>query len=383
MGVFIVRIGISGTFWAEPMVGSGQYLRHLIEHLPHVGPQHEYVLFLPAYTHAEIPQIPHIAVDLVPTPFDKLHPKLAKIWYEQIELPRAALRLAVDMLHVPYYAPPRRQLVPTVVTVHDLIPLILPVYRGSMVMRAYTALATSAVRRCRQLVAVSDHTRDDIIDILKVNALQVHTIYEGVAPDYQPQSEAQISQTLQRFNITQPYFYYIGGFDVRKNLTTLLRAFGRVRRRIEQPIKLVIAGNRPKVNSAFFPALETTILDEDLAADIIFTGRVSNAENAALFAGASAFVWPSTYEGFGLPPLEAMSCGTPVISSNTSSMPEIVGEAGILLPPHDTEAWAMAMLRMLNDQALNTEYRQRGLQRASQFNWHSFAAQMIKVYEKA
>lgn len=377
-----MRIGISGTFWAEPMVGSGQYVHHLVEQLPLAGPQHEYLLFIPAYTGATIPQIPNVAVDRVPTPFDNVHPKLAKLWYEQVELPRAAARLAVDLLHVPYYAPPRRQLVPVVVTIHDIIPLILPAYRGSPLMRAYTGLATGAVKRCAQIIAVSDHTRDDVIDVLAISAQRVHTVYEGVAPEYAPPPADVIGRTLERFNLRQPFFYYIGGFDTRKNLPMLLRAFGRVRRRFGQPVQLVIGGSRPKVSSAFFPALEPIILDEGLHADVVFVGRVTNEENAALYAAAKAFVWPSQYEGFGLPPLEAMACGGAVISANSSSMPEIVGPGGVLLPPHDTEAWAVAMLQMLQDPAASAATRERGLERAKAFDWAAFAAQIVAVYER-
>ena len=377
-----MRIGISGTFWAEPHVGSGQYVRHLVEQLPIVAPQHEFLLFIPAYTGAEIPQIPNLAVDRVPTPFDTIHPKLAKLWYEQVELPRAAARLAVDVLHVPYYAPPRRQLVPVVTTVHDLIPVMLPAYRGSALMRAYTALATGAVRRSAAIVAVSDHTRDDVVDVLGISAQRVHTIYEGVAPEYQPQSEAAIGAVLKRFNLHRPYLYYIGGFDTRKNLPMLLRAFGRVRRRYGRPVQLVIGGQRPQAPSALFPALEPTILDEGLAADVVFLGRVSVEENAALYAGAAAFVWPSQYEGFGLPPLEAMACGGVVLASDISSMPEIVASGGVLLPPYDAEAWAVMMLRMLSEPELGNEYRTRGLQRAQEFNWKVFAREMIRIYER-
>lgn len=377
-----MRIGISGTFWAEPTVGSGQYVHHLVEHLPEAGPEHEYLLFIPAYTGAQIPQIPNVAVDRVPTPLDNIHPKLAKLWYEQVELPRAAARLAVDVLHVPYYAPPRRQLVPVVVTVHDLIPLILPAYRGSLPMRMYTALATSSVRRCAEIVAVSDHTRDDVVDVLGLSAQRVHTIYEGVASAYQPQAPAVVAQVLAHFNLRPPYLYYIGGFDVRKNLPMLLRAFGRVQRRYGQPVQLVIGGHRPQSGSSLFPALEPVILDEGLSTNVVFVGRVTNEQNAALYAGANAFVWPSQYEGFGLPPLEAMACGGVVVSSNVSSMPEIIGAGGILLPPHDTEAWAGSMLRLLNEPAFGTAYRQRGLARAHEFKWAVFAQQMIRVYER-
>ncbi len=377
-----MRIGISGTFWAEPHVGSGQYVRHLVHELPKVAPQHEYLVFIPAYTNPTIPKIAGVAVDRVPTPLDTLHPKLAKLWYEQVELPRAAARLAVDVLHVPYYAPPLRQLTPVITTVHDLIPLLLPDYRGSLAMRLYTSLATRAVCRSQHLIAVSDHTRDDIIDVLNVNAQRVSTVYEGVDPIYQPQPPAAIAAVRERFNLQRPYFYYIGGFDVRKNLLTLLRALGRVRRRYAGPIQLVIGGQRPTSTAALFPALESTILDEDLASDVVFVGRVSTEENAALYAGAEAFVWPSRYEGFGLPPLEAMACGAAVIASNASSMPEIIGRGGVLIAPNDTEAWATAMVRVLQDQPWRTELRQQARARADDFSWTSFAQQIVQVYER-
>lgn len=377
-----MRIGISGMFWGEPNVGSGQYVRHLVRHLPEVAPQHEYLLFLPAYAGAEIPRLANVAVDRVPTPLDKVHPRLAKLWYEQIELPRAAARLAVDVLHVPYYAPPLRQPVPVVATIHDMIPLILPDYRGPALMRAYTWLATRAVCRSAELVAVSDHTRDDVIDMLRISAQRVHTVYEGVDPRYRQQSRGQIAAALERFSLREPFIYYIGGLDVRKNIPLLLRAFGRVRRRYGKPVQLVIGGKQSGSYSALFPPLEPIILDEGLAGDVAFIGPVTTEENAALYAGAAAFVWPSRYEGFGLPPLEAMASGAAVISSDASSMPEIVGDGGLLIPPHDTEAWATAMLKMLGDEELRGSYRQRGLARAADFDWARFAGQMVAVYER-
>ena len=377
-----MRIGISGTFWAEPHVGSGQYVRHLVQHLPQVAPQHEYLLFLPAYTQAAVPKIPGVAVDRVPTPLDSVYSRFAKIWYEQVELPRAAARLAVDVLHVPYYAPPIRQLTPVVTTVHDIIPLMLSEYRGSAWMRMYTALATQGVTRSAELVAVSDHTRDDLIDVLGINAQRISTIYEAVDPIYQPQSAAAIQAVRDKYTLLQPFFYYIGGFDARKNLPLLLRAFGRVHRRYPQSIQLVIGGQRPQHSSTLYPALDQIILDEDLASSVVFTGRVSSAENAALYAGAEAFVWPSRYEGFGLPPLEAMASGAPVLAANSSSIPEIVGTGGMLLPPNDTEAWAMSMVRILTEPDWQQELRQRGYERAQIFNWSIFAAQIVQVYER-
>jgi glycosyltransferase involved in cell wall biosynthesis len=218
--------------------------------------------------------------------------------------------------------------------------------------------------------------------MLGVSAQRVHTVYEGVDARYRPQSQEQIAHVVDRFSLRQPFIYYIGGLDVRKNIPLLLRAFGRVRRRYGQPVQLVIGGKQSGTYSALFPALDPIILDEGLAGDVAFIGPVTTEENAALYAGAAAFVWPSRYEGFGLPPLEAMASGAAVISSDTSSMPEIVGDGGLLIPPHDTESWAVAMLKMLSDPELRQTYRQRGRQRAAAFDWTDFARQMVTVYER-
>lgn len=379
-----MKIGISGMFWTQPGVGSGQYLHQLVRHLPAAGPQHSYLLFIPAYPRAERPALPGVEIDVIPTPFDRKSRQLAKLWYEQVELPRAARRLGVDLLHVPYLAPPLRRTVPVVCTIHDLIPLLLPEYRGSLFFRGYTTLVTSAARRVIACIADSDHTRDDVVRHLHLPAQRVHTVYLAPAPIYRPvEDRREIEAVLREHRLREPYIYYVGGLDARKNLGTLLRAFGRVRRRFNRPVQLAIAGRPIKKPSALFPSLEPIILDEGIAADVAFLGYVSEEHNRALYSGCAAFVYPSRYEGFGLPPLEAMACGAPVVCSNATSLPEAVGSAAILVDPHDVEGWAQGMLRFLEDEEQREEYRGRGLRRAARFTWPQVAANTLAVYERA
>src|SRR4051794_19078391 len=233
-----MRIAISGMFWNQPTVGSGQYLHGMLGELARVAPQHEYVLLLPAYLANERPTtndqrhaplssfvLGHSSI-VVPTPFDGRSKNFAKLWFEQIGVPLAAARCGADLLHVPYFAPPLWAPMPVVATVLDIIPLLLPEYRGGRAVRAYMRLVACAARRAAHVIAISDDSRRDIIRQLGCAPARVSTIPLAAGPQYQPIDRTlAAAQVAERYRLREPFVYYVGGLDARKNVTMLVRAW--------------------------------------------------------------------------------------------------------------------------------------------------------------
>ncbi len=362
-----MRIGFNAFFLDRPETGSGQYTRNLLETLAKVDPTNEYLLISPGPSHP----IPNIQYPIS---------NWAKLWFEQISFPRACRHL--DLAHVPYFAPPLFPTVPTVVTIHDLIPLILPAYRGSPLIRWYTRLVAVAARRAKAIITVSQASQRDIVRYLHVPPERVHVTYEAASEAFQPlEDETQLAAIRQKYGLPERYLLYLGGFDQRKNVPVLLRAFALLARRQSQA-RLVIAGQLPTRDSPLFPDPRRLTKELGLDDKVVFTNWVPEEDKPALLSGATAFVFPSLYEGFGLPAIEALACGTPVIASNRASLPEVVGDGGILVEPADVEALAEAMEMFLVDEALRNEWRQKALAQATKFSWEQTAQETLAVYRK-
>jgi glycosyltransferase involved in cell wall biosynthesis len=378
-----LRIVVNGTFWPQPYVGSGQYLRNLLEHLVTQTPDHRFAVVVPRYLQTQRLLHPNLQTVYMATPFDRRSPQLAKLWFEQISIRQACRSLRADLLHVPYIGAPANPRLPTVVTVHDLIPLLLPPYRTSRAMRSYMRLMKQSMQRAQALIAVSEYTKQDMRHVLDVPEDKIVVTYQSVAAGYRPQPQATIDQMRSRLRIDAPYIYYIGGFDVRKNVATAIKAFARAKHKFSRRTLLAIGGRLPTEKRELYPDIHRVILEQDVAADVVLLGAVSEADNAALMSGCEAFVFPSEYEGFGLSPLEAMRCGAPVLASSTTSVGEVVADGGLLLPPDDIDAWAAALVRMLGDETLRAELRQRGLERARCFSWEATAQKTLEAYARA
>jgi glycosyltransferase involved in cell wall biosynthesis len=237
-----MRIAINGMFWDQPNVGSGQYLHGLLSALRREAPEHEYVVLLPATfadhrppatTHqpeADSSVVRRQWSVVVRTPFDGRSENFAKLWFEQIGVPWAAGRLQADLLHVPYFAPPLISPIPVVATVLDIIPLLLPEYRGGAAVRAYMRLVARAARRARHVIAISDDSRSSIIARLGCAPQRVTTIPLAAGAQYRPLDRAQsAAEVAERYGLPGPFVYYVGGLDARKNLPTLLCAWARLR----------------------------------------------------------------------------------------------------------------------------------------------------------
>ncbi len=374
-------IGISAHFWPRLASGSGQYLRQLARELARLESGHTFVLIGEAGAFADgKPPLP--AVELARGPFPAGRP--TKLYFEQIALPCAARSLHLDLLHVPYLAPPLFSPVPTVVTVHDLITYLLPAYRGPLRKRAYTWLDLLAARRARLLIAVSEHTRQDIIRYLRFSPERVHVTYEAAAPELGPVSEEEKAALRKRYSLPERFILYLGDTDVRKGVHRLLHAFaGWKRGHTGDEVGLVIAGPLHPPDGRLFLDLPGLARSLGLAEVTRFLGPIPEAEKAALYSAATVFVFLSEYEGFGLPPLEAMACGAPVLAGKAASLPEVIGEAGLLVNPLEEGEVVAALGRLLEDPSLRAELGWRGRERAATFSWERTARQTLEAYAGA
>lgn len=374
-----MRIVINGWFWGQAATGSGQYLHHLLAHLAEVAPQHEYILAVPKAMPGARDAQRAPRVERVRTPFDGLSLNLAKVWFEQIAYPLLCRRLGADVAHVPYWGSPLRPPVPTVVTIHDLIPLLLPAYRGSLLVRLYTRLVATAAHRANGVIVVSQATRRDIIAHLRLPPTRVWVTHEAAPTGFRRAMPAQVEAVRGKYGLPDRFFLYLGGFDVRKNVAGLLAALARVVNKIPSAT-LVIAGRLPERDTSFAPDPRRLTHELEIEPHVHFTGWVEEGDKPALYTAAIAFVFPSRYEGFGLPVLEALACGVPVIASQVSSLPEIVGEAGLLIPPDDVAGLAGAMERLWQDRALRGRLGEEALAQAARFSWRRTARQTVEVY---
>jgi glycosyltransferase involved in cell wall biosynthesis len=378
-----MRLGINGFFWNRENTGSGQYIRQLACGLLDLEAGPECLLFRPSHDHGEqatLPRPGQIRERLLLAP-RALGENVAKLWFEQVSFPRACLHEGVDVIHVPYFAPPLLGARKTLVTVHDLIPLILPAYRGSLLVRTYTGLAAIAARRAAAILTDSHSSKKDIVTLLRVPSQRVRVVHLAASEAFKPVvDEARLAEVRRKYALPEKYILYLGGFDQRKNLETLVAAYAAVDAHLTEETGLVLAGRLPTRDSDFFPDPRPMVERWGLQGKVVFAGWVEEEDKPALYSGASLFVFPSLYEGFGLPVLEAMSCGAAVIASNSASLPEITGDAAVLVDPGDADGLAAAITRLLESAALREELALRGLQRASLFSWQETVAQTLDAY---
>jgi glycosyltransferase involved in cell wall biosynthesis len=351
-----VRIVLDGRGMGEGATGGGKALRWLLRQLRADFPQHEYV-----------------ACDPPGAPGWRLGRQLA---WEQVGLPLRALRLGAHVLHQPTGSPgPLASLVKTVMTVHDLAPTRHPEWLPHARSRWYWGrLVPRAARRAHAVLVPSEATRRDVVALAGVPEDRVHVAPWGVALDPSDPSGATPEAVRAAHRLPETYALYVGTVDRRKDYRTLLEALAR----LPATLHLVIAGT-VIAGRTDFPERAAAL---GLGGRVRRLGYVPDRELAGLYRGAALFVYPSLHEGFGLPVLEAMACGAPVITYRSTSLPEVAGDAALLLdPPVSAEALAAAMERVREDGGLRRSLIERGRARAAAFDWRRTAAVTARVYE--
>jgi glycosyltransferase involved in cell wall biosynthesis len=377
----LMHLAINAYFWNRPNTGSGQYTRQLVYHLDCLVRDLEITLIYPQLFGQPVPQDIPPDVNIKCLPLSAGH--LGKVYFEQITFPRACRNIGADIAHVPYWGSPLQSPVPLVVTVHDVTTLIVREYRREINARLYNALVSASAKAAGHIITDSQASKRDIVNHLAVLEQNVTVIYLAASSAYKPQQELLVDMAiLKKYDLPDFYVLYLGGYEIHKNVTTLLMAYTYVVQALGQDYPLVLAGRKPQKASNRFPDYEGLISKLDLEDHILWAGYIDEEDKPAVYRAASSFAFVSRHEGFGLPPLEAMSCGVPVVTSNCSSLPEVIGNAGFTLDPDDERQIAGSIIATIVQENLAAELRQKGLARAANFSWEKTATETLMVYDQ-
>lgn len=380
-----MKIAIDARWIFPEISGIGAYTRELITNLTKIDLKNEYLLIFSDQKLAD--RLVAGITNGLPSNFKiEIVPYTVFSIKNQLHLPTRLRKLQINVFHSPNYmipllAFPRNKSgkIKCVTTIHDVIPMIFPHHAPkslkSKMFWLYSLLMREVAKRADTIITDSQSSADDIIKHLKIPATsqnKIKVIFCGVAEEYKPAA----TDSLQDFDYKK--ILYVGRSDPYKNLTVLIEAFAKAREELTVPAKLIIAGSRdPRYPEG--PELAKKLNIEE---HIKWTGYLSDTELVRTFQEADLLVHPSQYEGFGLPVLEAMSCGVPVISSNASSLPEVAGDAAILVNSNDTNAYAANIVKVLSNAKLAKKMSQDGITQAAKFSWKKNAQQTMKVYEK-
>ena len=365
-----IHVAFDASFLALPASGIGTYVRGLTDAL--IADQESLGL----------------NITLVePQPGRILHPghKLHRFAWDAIGVTPATLKQAgrPDVIHLPQMSAPLIAPAPMVVTIHDVIPLVLDDYRASRAMRTYLTLMAKTSARAKLIIAPSEAAKFDISRVMGIGQDRIIAIPEAADPTLTPDDSGEAkSHVAARWGITGPFLFNIGGFDRRKNLPLTIEAFAAAMPQLPADSKLVIAGAPHSGNELIFPPLQPVIDRLGVGDRVVLTGRVSDDERRALYQAATGYITASEYEGFGLTPLEAMACGVPAIVANRTSLPEVVGDAGLIVEPTEDDL-AKAMVSLLTDEHLRATLSHKSLEREATFTWKAAAERTAEVYHRA
>jgi glycosyltransferase involved in cell wall biosynthesis len=383
-----MRIGINALFLQKPTTGMGQHLLHLLEGLDALEEKdQQYTLLAPRFRRAYTVRAPQLSnrfreVEVV-SALARLGENVEQVWWEQAGIVLAGTREKVDLLHCPYWSNPVWSPWPTVVTVHDVIQFVLPEYAWRKISRLYFGLVSAGARRADAVITVSECSKRDIEKLLGLPPERIHVIGNAVDASLFPVRDPWLlANVRERYGIGPRFVLYFGGFDLRKNVPRLIQAYARLPERLRREYQLVIAGRYQHLGHPLYPDPRVTVQSLGLEGNVVFTGQIREQDKGPLYSAATLFAFPSLYEGFGMTPLEAMACGTPVVTSNRSALPEVVGDAGVLVDPYDTDAIAQALAEALENTGLREELSRRGLERARRFTWPQVAEQTVRVYKE-
>ena len=384
-----MRIGVDYTSAVRQGAGIGRLTRCIFQALAEIDHENEYRLFA-AMGRGQPSNFPTFQPSNLSNFRLKTIPlsdrELNVVWHRlRLPLPVELITGPVDVFHSPDFTLPPVWRARAVLTVHDLSFLRVPECFTGALRRYLERVVPRSVRRADHVIADSHSTKRDLVELLGTPAGKVTVIHSGVEPRFRPIIDrAALGPVRQRYDLPERFIISVGTLQPRKNFATLVEAFARLKSETgnwkpgARSLKLVIAGGRGWLYEEIFARVEAL----GLQGDVLFPGFVADEDLPALYNLAEAFVLPSLYEGFGLPPLEAMACGTPVVTSNVSSLPEVVGDAGLMVEPTDVESLAAAIERVLEDGDLRREMVQRGLARAKEFTWERAARRLLGVYTR-
>ena len=354
-----MKIAIDTQTILGQKTGFGFYVKNLIDNLNKIDPKNEYILLAP------------------PTEKDFSTPQ--RFIWDQFKVPYQARKVKADILHQPCFSAPIFYGGKIVITVHDLISMHFPKNLPLASRMFYSKWMPFSYRSADKIIAISYDTKKDIMARLHIPEEKIKVIHSAVSPVFQEiKDEVFLKKIKDKYKTSDKFILDVGTLEPRKNLPFLVRAYNLAVKKAQISHNLVLSGKK----GWYYDDLFSLIKDLNLEDRVIFTGYVAEEDLPGLYNAADLFAFPSLYEGFGFPPLEAMACGTPVISSNTSSLPEVVGEAGILLAPENEQIWADKMIEVIQNQVLKQKMKENGLNQAKKFSWEETAQKTIAVYQE-
>jgi glycosyltransferase involved in cell wall biosynthesis len=366
-----VRIAIDARKLRD--FGIGTYVRNLLRHLSRLDRTTEYVVLCHGPDRDLVPQLgDNFCAVLDSSPGYSLR--------EQLTVPLDLRRARVDLFHAPHYVLPPLTPCRSVVTIHDCIHLRFPQYLPSRLAYSYARSSMwVATHRSSRIITVSEASKRDILSYFHVPDTKIDVIPNAIDERFWEMPDAdEVDKVRERYQLNDRYVLYAGNIKPHKNIERLIEAFHMLRKHGFEDVKLLIIGDQ----ISKYATLRRAVHRYKLHKHVRFLGFVPDKTLAVLYRLAAVFAFPSLYEGFGLPPLEAMASGTPVITSNVSSLPEVVGDAALLIDPYDPAAIADALQRVLSDPALRQQLRVRGLARARHFSWERSIARVRQIYDE-
>jgi len=365
-----MRIGIDARLVYYRQAGISQYTIRLLDEYAEIGEDDEFIVFQSRKHRSPLVSAPNFQRRGLWTP---PHHR-----FEQTLLPLELAAVDLDVLHSPDFIPPFRRKCKSVITIHDLNFLLYPHFLTPE-SASYYGQIDQAVRKCDHIIAVAESTRRDIIQLTGAPEDKISVVHEAAHPIYRPlQDETLLGQVKTRLGISREFILFVSTIEPRKNVSTLLMAYKQLLDNYHVEVDLVLAGEKGWLFNEVFALVDKLGLEERVS----FLGRVSPEDLLGLYNAAQLLIHPAFYEGFGLPLLEAMACGTPVVASNTSSLPEVAGDAALLVEPTDVDGMTVALWRVLSDGALRQQMSDKGLKRAGMFSWRRAAVETMVIYRR-
>lgn len=375
-----MRIGIDARLYTSAFTGIGRYVYELIDNLLKIDEHNEYVLFFNKAGFDEFKN-PRAHDGKSGRGVEKILVNAAHYSFsEQWRFFKILRGANLDLMHFTHFNAPVFYRRPSVVTIHDLTLSLYPGKKmnGWLYRVAYHVIIKSIVHRAKKIIAVSQNTKNDLVKILRADEKKIEVIHEGANKMFHKISDDKIvTDFLGKIGLGRPYILYTGVWRNHKNLVNLIKTFAILKHKYRFAGKLVITGKE----DPWYPEVKQTVRDERLEGMVRFTGLVPDEDLVLLYNGAAVYVFPSFYEGFGLPALEAFACGIPLCAAKSSSLPEICGNAAVFFDPHNPDDMAEKIASVLNDKQKADELIARGHERLKEFSWERMACETLKIYQ--
>jgi len=377
-----MKIAIDSRAVNHNPTGIGYYIKNLVKWLYTIDSVNQYFCYLdPRYKSGlnSFPPRGVIRLDAEVGPPSSLTNRISRILWERFYLPIQLKKDTIDLYHGASGRLPLLKLNTSfVVTIYDLIPYRIPWNYPNVLRFKFTLL--ESIQRVNKIIAISEHAKMDLVNTFHIPGEKIHVVYGGLEDRFGIMDSDLCKKYLKNtYGISREFILFVGSLEPKKNISRLIEAFSHIQKQFGRKYFLVLIGSRDLRYEEILKNIRETEMEEE----VVLTGYVKDEDLPYFYNAASLFVFPSLYEGFGLPLLEAMACGLPIVASNRSSIPEVVDNAGVLFDPYNVQEMADTMEKVLSDENLRDDLRQKGLNRVKLFTWEKAARETLTVYEKA